>query len=234
MDLKLFNELSANGSYLPYYTVDRRRELVLDMAKQGFEIADLAYQLIGVYGGTSGRNFLLPTERAAYRHLRSLADRGDPSAQCLAALVVRRWDYDMRDYERFVVKAADAGQPYCTNIVSGLLTIHADLGSTRLPYGQTISKNDSKGRALKLLAAKMGVERARIYLMDSFANGSRGYPLSIGKAKCWYTLAEQVNTGETLSQKPNLNWLIQRAQEKGFNVSEQYDPKQWCETKLTD
>jgi len=69
--------------------------------------------------------------------------------------------------------------------------------------------------------------------MDSYAHGKVGYILNIGKAKCWLALAEEVSTGEALAEKPNLNWLIQQAQEKGFNVSEQYDPKQWCETKLT-
>jgi len=235
MDLKLFNEQSVKGSILPHYTVERRRELILDMAKQGFEIADLAYQLLDIQSGMSGRHWLMPSERAAYHHLRHLADRGDPSAQCLAALVIARWDLDMRNYERYVVQAANAGQPYCTNILSGLLTIHiGQKGPMPTPYWQTIPKNDLKGRELKLLAAKMGVERARLYIVNGYADGWQGYQLDIGKAKCWLALAEQVDTGEASSEKPNLIWLTQQAQEKGINVTEQYDPKQWCETKLTD
>ncbi|WGS87433.1 hypothetical protein [Methylomonas sp. UP202] len=197
MDLQLLNELAVNGSRPPLYTVERRRQLILDMAKQGFEVADLAYQLLNI-GPTvnSGRHWLMPWERSAYHHLCRLADAGDPSAQCLAALVIARWDLDMRNYERYVVQAANAGQPYCTNILSGLLTIHIDLGSVQAPYWQTIPKNDSKGRELKLLAAKMGVERARLYLMNGYADGWQDYPLDIGKAKCWLALAKQVDTGE--------------------------------------
>lgn len=236
IDVKLFNELSVNGSWLPHYTVGRRRELILNMAKQGFEVADLAYQLLDINPGiSSGRHTLMPWEWGAYRHLRKLADKGDPSAQCLAALVISRWQLDMRDYERYVIRAAEAGQPYCTNILSGLLTIHTGPhGPMQVPYWQTIPENDFKGRELKLLAAKMGVQRAQIYLKSSYAEGIRGYPLNIGKAKCWFTLAEQADTGATLSEKTTFSWLIQQAKEKGINVSEQYDPKQWCETKLTD
>ncbi|MDT4329385.1 hypothetical protein ACQE3D_06585 [Methylomonas sp. MS20] len=173
MDLQLFNELAVNGSRPPLYTVERRRQLILDMAKQGFEVADLAYQLLNI-GPTvnSGRHWLMPWERSAYHHLRRLADAGDPSAQCLAALVIARWDLDMRNYERYVVQAANAGQPYCTNILSGLLTIH--IGPQEpipTPYWQTIPQNDLKGRELKLLAAKMGVETAQLYLVSFFHRG---------------------------------------------------------------
>ena len=235
MDLKLFNELSVvNKAWPPRKTFEMRQQLILDMAKQGFEVADLAYQLLDVKYGMSGRHWLLPTERASYRHLLGLADQGDPSAQCLTALVIIRWNLNMRDYERYVVKAADAGQPYCTDILSGLLTIHiGSNGLIRKPYWQRIPKNDVKGKELAFSSAKMGVEKARLYLMSSFAHGKDGYPLNIGKAKCWLSLAEEVNTGAALAEKPNLNWLIQQAQKNGFNVSEQYDPKQWCETKLT-
>lgn len=235
MDVKLFNELSVNGSWLPNYTVERRRALILDMAKQGFEVADLAYQLLDINPGiSSGRHTLMPWEWGAYRHLQDMADKGDSSAQCLAALVIKRWQLDMRDHERYVIRAAEAGQPYCTDILSGLLQIHVGPhGSLQTPYWQTIPKDDNKGRALLFLAAKMGVQRAQLYLMSSFAHGSRGYSLNIGKAKCWLSLAEQADTGAALSERPNLNWLIQQAKEKGIDISEQYDPKQWCETKLT-
>jgi|GEM_PF-6688592 len=236
MDLQLFNELAVNGSRPPLYTVERRRQLILDMAKQGFEVADLAYQLLNI-GPTvnSGRHWLMPWERSAYHHLRRLADAGDPSAQCLAALVIARWDLDMRNYERYVVQAANAGQPYCTNILSGLLTIH--IGPQEpIPtsYWQTIPQNDLKGRELKLLAAKMGVETAQLYLVSFFSQGIQGYPLNIGKATCWLSLAEQADTGGTLKEKSNLIWLTQQAQGKGIDISEHYDPKQWCETKLTN
>lgn len=233
MDLKLFNELSVKGSW-PNKTVEMRQRLILDMANQGFEVADLAYQLLDVKYGMSGRHWLMPSERAAYRHLRALADRGDPSAQCLAALVISRWNLNMRDYEHYVISASESGHSYCTNILGGLLTINiGSQGHMPKPYWQTIPKNNNKGRGLTLSAAKKGVQRAQIYLMNSFAHGSRGYPLDIGKAKCWFTLAEEADTGATLTEKSNLAWLIQQAQEKGFNVSEQYDPKQWCESKLT-
>lgn len=236
MDLTLFNELVMNGSILPHYTVERRRQLILDMAQQGFEVADLAYQLMNINPNiSSGRHHLLPWEWGTYRRLRKLADRGDPSAQCLAALVISRWRLDMRDYERYVVSAAEAGHPFCTNILSGLLTIlTGPHGSMKPPYWQTIPKNDKKGRELLLLAAKLGVQRARLYLMSSFAHGSRGYPLNIGKAKCWYKLAKQGDTGAASSERPNLLWLIQQAKEKGADVLEEYDPEQWCETKLPD
>ncbi len=236
MDIKLFNELVMNGSILPHYTVERRRQLILDMAKQGFEVADLAYQVMDINPNvSSGRHYLLPWEWGAYRHLRKLADKGDPSAQCLTAHVIGRWRLNMRDYERYVVRAADAGQPFCTNILSGLLTVYTGPhGPMKPPYWQTIPENDSKGRELKLLAAKMGVQRAQIYLMDSFAHGSRGYPLNIGKAKCWYRLAKQGDTGAASIERPNLLWLIRKAEEKGIDVSERYDPKQWCETKLSE
>lgn len=236
MDVQLFNELSVNGSWPPHYTVERRRDLILDMTKQGFEVADLAYQLLDINPGiSSGRHTLMPWEWGAYRHLRALADKGDSSAQCLAALVISRWNLNMRDYERYVISAAKAGQPYCMDILSGLMQIHiGPHGPLQTPYWQTIPKDDHKGGELVLLAAKKGVQRAQLYLMSSFAHGSRGYPLNIGRAKCWLMLAEQNDTGAGLAEKPNLNWLAQQAREKGVNVSEQYDPKQWCETKLTD
>lgn len=228
MDLKLFNELSVNGSWPPHYTVERRRELILDMAKQGFEVADLAYQLLDISPAiSSGRHWLMPWERSAYHHLRALADQGDPSAQCLAALVIARWDLNMQVYERYVVSAAKAGQPFCTYKMGGLLM------PPDFPGQQTVL-DEHKGAEFMLLAAKAGVQEAQLYLMSSFSHGSQGYPLDIGKAKCWFTLAEQADTGATLSEKTTLNWLIQQAQQKSINVSERYDPKQRCETKLTD
>lgn len=236
MDLQLFNELAVNGSRPPLYTVERRQQLIQDMAKQGFEVADLAYQLLNI-GPTinSGRHWLMPWERSVYHHLRALADAGDPSAQCLAALVIARWDLDMRNYERYVVQAANAGQPYCTNILSGLLTIHiGPQGPIPTPYWQTIPQNDLKGRELKLLAAKMGVETAQLYLMDFLSQGIQGYPLNIGKAKCWLTLAEQAGTGEASTENSTLNRRIRQAREKSINVTEQYNPKDWCESKLAD
>jgi len=236
MDVKLFNELSVKGSWPPRYTVERRQQLILDMAKQGFEVADLAYQLLDINPNiSSGRHTLMPWEWRAYRHLRKLADQGDSSAQCLTAWVISRWNLDMHDYERYVIRAAEAGQPYCTNILSGLLTIHFGLkGSMQPPYWQTIPKDDPRGRELKLLAAKMGVQRAQLYLMSVFADGRQGYPLNIGRARCWLNLAEQADTGEHLSEKTTFNWLMQQAKEKGIDISEQYDPKQWCETELTN
>ena len=227
MDVKLFNELSVNGAWPPHYTIERRQKLILDMAQQGFEVADLAYQLLDVVPGKSGLHRLMPWECGAYRHLRQLADRGDASAQCLAALVISRWNLDMRDYERYVVRAAEAGQTYCTFLLS-VITNHS------AKSWQTIPMNKHKSQELRVLAAKKGVQWVQIYLMNLYAQGIEGYPLNIGKAQCWYSLAEQADTGATLTEKSNLNWLIQQAKEKGSNISEQYDPKQWCETKLTN
>ncbi len=94
-----------------------------------------------------------------------LANRGDPSAQCLTALVIQRWHLDMSDFERYDMSAVKAGYPYCTNTLSGLLRIKTGpIGPWPMPYWQTIPKNDDKGRELKLLAAKMGVQRAQLYL----------------------------------------------------------------------
>ncbi|OQW75620.1 MAG: hypothetical protein BVN35_08190 [Proteobacteria bacterium ST_bin11] len=227
MDVKLFNELSVNGSWPPHYTNERRQELILDMAKQGFEVADLAYQLLDVKYGMSGRHWLMPLEWGAYRHLRDLADRGDSSARCLAALVIRRWQLNMKDYEFYVVRAAKAGQPFCVYKMGGLLM------PPDFP-GQETVLDEHKGAEFMLLAAKKGVQEAQIYLMNSYAHGSRGYPLNMGKAKCWFSLAEQADTGATLTERSNLDWLIQQAHEKGIDVSEKYNPKQWCETKLSD
>ncbi|OAI20534.1 MULTISPECIES: hypothetical protein [Methylomonas] len=66
--------MTEDGSRPPLYTVERRRQLILDMAKQGFEVADLAYQLLNI-GPTvnSGRHWLMPWEGSAYHHLRRLA-----------------------------------------------------------------------------------------------------------------------------------------------------------------
>ncbi|MEI8571816.1 hypothetical protein U737_20710 [Methylomonas sp. LW13] len=227
MDVKLFNELSVKGSWPPHYTNERRQELILNMAKQGFEVADLAYQLLDVKYGMSGRHWLTPWEWGAYRHLRDLADRGDSSAQCLAALVIRRWQLSMTDYEIYVVRAAENGQPFCVYKMGGLLM------PPDFP-GQKTVLDEHKGAEFMLLAAKKGVQEAQIYLMNSYAHGSRGYPLNIGKAKCWFSLAEQADTGATLTERSNLDWLIQQAQEKGIDVSDRYDPNQWCDTKLTD
>lgn len=228
MDLQLFNELAVNGSRPPLYTVERRRQLILDMAKQGFEVADLAYQLLNI-GPTvnSGRHWLMPSERSAYHHLRRLADAGDPSAQCLAALVIARWDLDMRNYERYVVQAANAGQPYCIFLMSAILNPPAK-------YWQKTPVDERKSEELQVLAARKGVEWVQLYLTSLYSQGIKGYPLNIGKARCWLSLAEQADTGRTLTDKSNLIWLTQQAQERGIDVSEQYDPKQWCETKLTN
>lgn len=235
MDLQLFNELPLNGSWR-HYTVERRQQLILDMAKQGFEVADLAYQLLNI-GPTvnSGRHWLMPWERSAYHHLRKLADAGDPSAQCLAALVINRWGLDMRNSEHYVLQAANRGHPHCTDVLSGLLKVHiGPHGPLQTPFWQTIAKDDVRGKELNLLAAIKGDQSARLYLMRVYADGSQGYPLNIGKAKCWFTLAEQADTGATLLEKPNFIWLAQQAQKKGVNVSEEYDSKHWCETKLTN
>lgn len=228
MDLKLFNELVMNGSILPHYTVERRRQLILDMAKQGFEVADLAYQLMNINPNiSSGRHHLLPWEWGTYRHLRKLADRGDPSAQCLTALVISRWRLNMRDYERYVVSAAANGQPYCTYLMSGLLSPPSN-GWQQTPLDK------EKSATLLLLSAKMGVQRARLRLRSLFADGRQGYPLNMGKAKCWYKLAKQADTGATLSEKTTFGWVIRQAEAKGIDVSDRYDPKQWCETKFSD
>ncbi len=235
MDLKLFNELSVvNEAWPPRKTFENRQSLIQNMGRQGFEVADLAYQLLNISPAiSSGRHWLMPWERSAYHHLRRLADQGDPSAQCLTALVIQRWQLDMSDYERYVVQAAKAGQPYCTNILSGLLQITiGPKGPWPMPYWQTLPKDDRQGRALKLLAAKKGVQRAQLYLVSGYVRGIWGYPLSIGKAKCWFYLAKRADTGATLTAKTLFNWQIKQAEAKGLNVSEQYDPKQWCETKL--
>lgn len=236
LDLQLFNELSVNGSRPPHYTVERRQQLILNMAKQGLEVADLAYKLMNVKYGMSGRHYMMPDERSAYHHLQDLAEKGDASAQCLAAMVVVRWGLDMREYERYVVQAANAGQPYCTNILSGLLDVTILLETSKIrraPYWQTIPKDDAKSKEYKLRAAKKGVEQAQLFLMDSYSQGIRGYPLDIGKAKCWLTLAEQANTGEALAENSTLNRQIRQAREKNINVLEQYNPKDWCDSKLT-
>ncbi len=71
----------------------------------------------------------------------------------------------MSDFERYDMSAVKAGYPYCTNTLSGLLRIKTGpIGPWPMPYWQTIPKNDDKGRELKLLAAKMGVQRAQLYL----------------------------------------------------------------------
>lgn len=227
MDLKLFNELSVvNTAWPPRKTFEMRQQLILDMAKQGFEVADLAYQLLDINPGiSSGRHMLMPWEWGTYRHLRILADKGDPSAQCLAALVISRWNLNMRDYEKYVIAAYKAGHPFCTFLMSAIIN------SPPKPW-QQIPVDVRKSEKLRVLAAKKGVQWVQLYLMSSYAQGINGYPLNIGKAKCWFTLAEEANTGATLTEKSYLTRHIQQAQEKGFNVSEQYDPKQWCESEL--
>lgn len=235
MDLKLFNELSVDGSRPPHYTVERRRQLILDMANQGFEVADLAYQLLNISPTiSSGRHWLMPWERSAYHHLRRLADQGDPSAQCLTALVIQRWHLNMSDYERYVVQAAKAGQPYCTNILGGLLQITiGPKGPWPMPYWQTLPKDDRQGRALKLLAAKMGVQKAQLFLMRAYGYEIWGYPLDLGKAKCWFILAKKGDTGATLTDKTYLSMLINRAKREGHSSDFlEYSPESWCQ-KIT-
>ena len=68
--------------------------------------------------------------------------------------------------------------------------------------------------------------------MSLYSQGIKGYPLNIGKANCWFTLAEQADTGATLTEKSTLIRRIQQAKENNIDVTEQYDPKDWCETKL--
>ena len=227
MDLKLFNELSVSGSW-PNKTVEMRQQLILDMAKQGFEVADLAYQLLDINPGiSSGRHMLMPWEWGTYRHLRKLADKGDPSAQCLAALVISRWNLNMRDYEKYVIAAYKAGHPYCTFLMIAVTN------SPARPWQQIPADVRKKMKELESLAAKKGVQWVQLYLMRSYGQGINGYPLDIGKAKCWFTLAEAVDTGATLTARSSLAGFKHQAKKKGLNVSEQYDPKQWCETKLT-
>ncbi|PPD17411.1 MAG: hypothetical protein CTY18_05410 [Methylomonas sp.] len=227
LDLQLFNELSVNGSRPPHYTVERRQQLILNMAKQGFEVADLAYQLLNVKYGMSGRHFMMPNERAAYHHLRDLAEKGDASAQCLAAKVIARWGLDMKDYERYVVQAANAGQPYCVFLMSAILNPPAK-------YWQQTPVDERKSEELRILAARKGVEWVQLYLVRLYSQGIKGYELNIGKAKCWLSLAEKAETGAALTEKSNLMWLAQQAQEKDINVPERYDPRQLCENKLID
>jgi len=218
MDIKLFNELSVVNSAWIGKTRQMRYELIKGMGDKGFEVADLAIDLLDVKPGSWNRSF----NQSAYKRLIGLAEEGDSSAQCLVTFVFRRWGIKGDEYEKNILSAASADHGDCMYAL-GLLSMPASR-----KY-QIIKMNEVKGRSLILRAAKKGVQSAQLYLLNVYARGRNNYPLDIGKAHCWFTLAQRADTGKTISTKGYLNRWTRMAKEEGVINDNKYDPELGCE-----
>ena len=98
---------------------------------------------------------------------------------------------------------------------------------------QITEKNEQQGKKLLLKAANMRAQPALLFLVNVYARGRHDYPLDIGKAQCWFSLAQQADTGKTISMRGYLNRWMRMAKEKGATDNIKYNYEQGCELSVT-
>lgn len=213
MDSRLFNELKVRKKSWKGRTREMRVRLVESMAEKGIETADLALRLLDVRPGSWG----MPLDRNAYRRLKKNVSAGDASAKCLMVLVNKKWRREtQRTEDSLVTQAAAEGHPTCLMYKAGMVAASGEIDRAHRLYKE---------------AAKGGSHPAQLWLVSSYAQGIRGYPLNIGKARCWFTIAQypEFDTGESSSYQPVLARWIREAKERGVEDVTTYSPKSWCE-----
>lgn len=216
MDVRMFNELMVRKRAWIGKTREMRYELIKGMGDKGFEPAHLALRLFEVEPGTWSRGF----DADAFDRLRELADAGDPTSQCLAAMVIWRWKLKELEPLRkeYIMKAARAGQARCT---SQLGTIYRDEMKSK--------EGMERWRELLLEAAKLGDQQSQVVLAIGYARGAWGFPFNIGKTKCWLEVAKRAGTGKSTNFKARLAGWVLTASKRGLNIdSRDYDPEQFC------
>ena len=198
MNMRLFNELRVKDNSWRGKTVEMRVRLIESMADQGLEVAGLAMELLDVRPADWDTSF----NYLAYHRLKQLALGGDISAICLQIMVAYKWDREPKHVlEELISKGAAAGHPTCLMYQGRLFEAAGDVKQA----GEFFEK-----------AAKAGNHFMYLWLVSSYGQGIRGYPLDIGKAKCWFevVLNPILDTGQTITYRTLLTWREREAREK--------------------
>ena len=216
MDVRLFNELAVRTEGWVGKTREMRYRLIDEMGRKGFEPAELALRLFDFAPGSWRMRF----DRRAYQQLKALAESGDPSAQCLTFKAIRKWKVN-QDEElvwRYIKQAADQDHPACT----------ATMALAYLDGHPPYAKNPHFWKKLILKGGMLGDQIARLMIARAYGNGKRGFPLDIGKARCWFLLAEESDTGK--SDRSYLLWWEKKVNDQGLMKNiHLYSPEDFCE-----
>ena len=213
MDMRLFNELRVRNVSWQGKTIAMRIRLIESMADQGFEVAALAMELLNVRRG----DWDMPFDYLAYHRLKQLASEGDIAAICLQVMVAYHWERESKHVlEELIAKGAEAGHPTCLMYQGRLFEAAGDLKRA----GEFFEK-----------AAKAGNHFMQLWLVSSYSRGIKGYPLDIGKAKCWFEISKnpKFDTGESSYYRSLLSMWVKEAEEKGVTEDKNYTIYSWCE-----
>ena len=190
LEVALFNELYMMGEGNREARL-RRKQRVADMAREGFEVAQIAYDLYAFEGG-----ILQTFKQKSFDRLKELADTGDSSAACFLARVMRNFPrFKTRDgrpnHEAvypYISHAANNGNGYCARLLSGyyrigLSPIEQDI-ETAIYWMLTAGHRDDLSSQIAL---------AHWYLQGSYVTQSWT------KANCWIKKSLDKDSDQTKS-----------------------------------
>ncbi|MES9844459.1 MAG: hypothetical protein ABW131_07415 [Candidatus Sedimenticola sp. 6PFRAG5] len=213
VDLRLFNEIAVRNSGWEGRSQEMRYNLIKQMADDGYEIAELTIRLLNI----RGIDWNMPFDREAWGHLKVLADQGDAAAQCLYVWAGAKWD-KLSSRKRAVYRERSASQHF-----PGCARHYATKAHREKRYADAIS--------LEIVAAKLGNHTSQLQLTSGYASGRGAYPLDLGKALCWYAIAQrpEYDTGRSITYRVDMKDQTQMAKKKGITSFTPYDPDSWCE-----
>ena len=212
-DLRLFNEIAVRNSGWEGRSQEMRYNLIKQMADDGYEIAELTIRLLNI----RGIDWNMPFDREAWGRLKVLADQGDAAAQCLYVWAGAKWD-KLSSRKRAVYRERSASQHF-----PGCARHYATKAHREKRYADAIS--------LEIVAAKLGNHTSQLQLTSGYASGRGAYPLDLGKALCWYAIAQRprYDTGKSSTYPPRMFIWSRKAKQQGITSYIPYNPDSWCE-----
>jgi hypothetical protein len=218
IDARLFSELIVRNNSWPTIgkTWGAREEFIKSKASDGYELAELMLRLFDFSGSHPPENKFDPD---AYKRLKSLAEQGDASSQCLYVLAAQRWKkFSVNSYQakHYVDLAAEQNQPLCLMYKAVKLF---DQGAGEL------------ARELYEKSARLGNNISQSSLILKRISGGLGYSKNIGKAICWYQIATkpEFDTGRGRASRTIVFSTIHRLRDEGLSSYRAYSTQSWCQ-----
>lgn len=213
VDLSFFNELSVRKSAYHPDGYKWRYAWFKSRADEGYELAELALRLFDFPDGVRNPDF----DREAWNRLKVLANQGDAASQCLLVYAGGAWkklSRKRRDHYRML--SAEQKFPGCAR--------HFAAMASREKRWKDLIR-------FEINAAKLGNHTSQLLLISAYAQGHRGFPLNIGKARCWYQIAQrpEFDTGRSSTYRARLSMWERDAKSKGLSTWARYSPQSWCE-----
>lgn len=183
MDVEFFNEFSFRSEF----PTEERVKKIKALAEAGFEIAGIAYELFNIERGGFPRGS--KDHQRHYARLKSLAERGNPSAQCLygsAILAYRQFHLSpATEADEKVVSpamyaaAAKQRHPNCTVYAQDL---------------QERTKENAEARFRSILScARAGATQCQLRMSGIYSRGIFVEPNQV-RALCWELNAKRANS----------------------------------------